>query len=122
MTGTRWIGAAVVMLALGGIGGCAGTGPTAARDGIYRGTATRFQVLRRTCPRPGLLSNVIVRGGVLQYRWEGQYIQASILANGTVSGALPGVRLSGTHDGAVISGTVTDGQCGLHFTLRPVAG
>jgi hypothetical protein len=54
------------------------------------------------------------------YRWENQYIQVSVLSNGTVSGALPGVQLTGTHDGTTIQGDVTDGQCRLHFTLRRV--
>jgi hypothetical protein len=88
-------------------------------DGDYRGSATRFQVLRRTCQRPGLLT-VSVRGGVMYYRWENQYIPVSVLSNGTVSGSVPGVQLTGTHDGTTIEGNVTDGQCGLHFTLRRV--
>lgn len=88
-------------------------------DGDYKGSATRFQVLRRTCPRPGLL-NINVRNGTMFYRWDNQYIQASVLSNGTVQGKLPGVQLTGTHDGTTIRGDVTDGQCGLHFTLRRV--
>ncbi len=89
-------------------------------DGDYRGSATRIQVLRRTCPRPGLLT-INVRGGVMYYRWENQYIQVSVLSNGTLSGALPGVQLTGTHDGTIMQGNVVDGQCGLHFTLKRVA-
>ncbi len=88
-------------------------------DGDYRGTSTRFQVLRRTCPRPGLISTSI-RNGVMFYRWENQYIQARVLGNGTVQGALPGVQLTGTHDGTTVSGDVRDAQCGLHFTLKRV--
>ena len=86
-------------------------------DGDYRGTATRFQVLRRTCPRPGLLM-VSVRNGITFYKWEYQQIQVSVLTSGAVSGALPGVRLTGTYDGTIIQGDVTDGQCGLHFYLE----
>jgi hypothetical protein len=86
-------------------------------DGDYRGSATRFQVLRPTCPRPGLLT-ISVRGGIMFYRWENQYIQVSVLSNGTLSGSLPGVQLTGTHDGTTIQGDITDGQCGLHFTLK----
>ena len=92
---------------------------TVSGDGEYRGTSTRFQVLRRTCPRPGLL-HVTVQGGVMFYRWETQEIQVAVLNNGTLSGSLPGVQLTGTHDGTTIQGDVTDGQCGLHFTLRRV--
>jgi hypothetical protein len=86
-------------------------------DGDYKGSATRFQVLRPSCPRPGLLT-VSVRGGIMYYKWENQFIQVSVQSNGTLSGSLPGVQLTGTHDGTIIQGNVTDGQCGLHFTLK----
>lgn len=111
---------AIGMAALLVLGACApGVTPTISDDGDYRGTATRFQVLRRTCPRPGLL-HIPVRNGVLFYRWETQDIQVAVLNNGTLSGSLPGVQLTGTHDGTTIQGDVTDGQCGLHFTLKRV--
>jgi hypothetical protein len=101
-----------------GLGAC---GPLAVApinpDGDYRGTATRFQSLNRTCPRPGLLT-ANVRDGVMYYKWGGQYIPVSVRRDGTVSGSLPGVQLTGTHDGTIIQGDVTDGQCGLHFTLK----
>jgi hypothetical protein len=93
--------------------------PTVSGDGDYRGTATRFQALRRTCQRPGLLT-LSVRSGVMYYRWENQFIQVSVLNNGTLSGSLPGVQLTGTHDGTMLQGDVTDGQCGLHFTVKRV--
>lgn len=102
------------------LAGCATIAiPIASADGEYRGSATRFQVLRRTCQRPGLL-NISVRNGVMFYRWENQYIQVQVLSSGSVSGGLPGVRLTGTYDGNIIQGDVTDGQCGLHFTLKRV--
>ena len=102
------------------LGACAPTPtPTVSGDGDYRGSATRFQVGRRNCPRPGLLT-ISVRSATMFYRWDNQYIPASVLSNGTVSGVLPGVQLTGTHDGTTIRGNVTDGQCGLHFTLRRV--
>ena len=56
----------------------------------------------------------------MYYRWGSQDIQVSVLNNGTLSGALPGVQLTGTHDGTNIQGDVTDGQCGLHFTLKRI--
>ena len=93
--------------------------PMASADGEYRGSATRFQVLRRTCQRPGLL-NIPVRAGIMFYRWENQYMQVQVLSSGAVTGSLPGVRLTGTYDGTIIQGDVTDGQCGLHFTLKRV--
>jgi hypothetical protein len=95
--------------------------PTVSDDGDYRGTSTRFQVLRRNCPRPGLL-RTSVRNGVMFYRWGAQDMQVAVLNNGTLSGSLPGVQLTGTHDGSTIKGDITDGQCGLHFTLKKVSG
>jgi hypothetical protein len=91
-------------------------------DGDYRGSATRYQALRRTCPRPSQLLSILVcvRGGVMYYRWENQYIPVSVRTDGTLSGAAPGVQLTGTHDGTTMQGDVTDGQCGLHFTLKRV--
>jgi hypothetical protein len=107
----------IVLASLLSLGACvAPVAPTVAADGEYRGSSTRFQVLRRTCPRPGLL-RLSVRSATLFYPWGGQYIQVSILNNGTLAGSLPGVQLTGTHDTTVIRGDVTDGQCGLHFTL-----
>src|ERR1700727_2812115 len=78
-------------------------------DGDYRGSSTRFQALNRACPRPGLMS-ASVRGGVMYYRWTNQYITVSVLSNGQVSGSIPGVQLTGTHDGTTIQGDVSDGQ------------
>lgn len=110
----------IALTAVLALGACAAPpAPTVSDDGDYRGTSTRFQVLRRTCPRPGFL-HIAVRGGVMFYRWETQEIQVAVLNNGTLSGSLPGVQLTGTHDGTTIQGDVTDGQCGLHFTLKKV--
>jgi hypothetical protein len=91
---------------------------TASPDGDYRGSRTRFQALRRDCPRAVLLT-LSVRGNTMFYPWIDQYIQVSF-RGGTVSGVLPGVQLTGTYDGTIIEGNVTDGQCGLHFTLRRI--
>jgi hypothetical protein len=110
--------AAIAMAFAMGLTACAPiAAPMASPDGDYRGSFTRFQVLRRTCPHNNLLA-LTVRGGVMFYRWENQYIQASVQTNGTVSGSLPGVQLTGTYNGTIIQGDVTDGQCGLHFTLK----
>jgi hypothetical protein len=88
-------------------------------DGDYKGSSTRYQVLLRTCPRPQLLT-MHVQAGITYYPWINQYIPVSVQSNGTVSGALPGVQLTGTSDGTTIRGNVTDGQCGLHFTVRKI--
>src|SRR6478609_337142 len=87
--------AGIVAMGLLALGAC--TTPatrTVAADGDYRGSSTRFQVLRRNCPRPGLL-HLPVRSATLFYPWSGQYVRVSILNNGTLSGALPGVQLTG---------------------------
>jgi hypothetical protein len=101
---------------------CAPAAKTISGDGDYRGTATRVQALRRDCPRPSrmLSQRIIVRSGVMFIPWGDQFIQASVLSNGTVSGSLPGVELTGSHDGTTIQGDVKDGQCWLHFTLQRI--
>ena len=74
----------IVLAALLSLGACvAPVAPTVSADGDYRGSTTRFQVLRRTCPRPGLL-RLSVRNATLFYPWSGQFIQVSILNNGTL--------------------------------------
>src|SRR5579863_5757982 len=101
---------AIIPVFLLALGTCAPpVAPTVSADGDYRGSTTRFQVLRRTCPRPGLL-RLSVRNAVFFYPWESQFIQVSVLNNGTVSGSLPGVQLTGTYDATIIQGNVTDGQ------------
>jgi len=117
----RLIGLAALISGLT-LGGCVSpTAPTTSADGDYRGSSTRFQVLRRTCPRPGLL-HIPVRNGIMFYHWGTQDIQVAVLNNGTLSGSLPGVQLTGTHDSTILQGDVTDGQCGLHFTLKRIGG
>lgn len=112
---------AIVLTSLLTPGACvAPVAPTISGDGDYVGTATRSQFpQRRTCPHSGPLS-LSVRAGVTYYRWDRQYIPVSVLNNGTLSGTLPGVQLTGTHDGSTMQGNITDGQCWLHFTLRRV--
>jgi hypothetical protein len=99
---TRWKNDIALALLLG-LGACVKPPtPTISGDGDYIGTATRSQFpQRRTCPHSGPLS-LSVRAGVAYYRWDRQYIPVSVLNNGTLSGALPGVQLTGTHDGSTI--------------------
>ena len=115
--------AGLAVLATGlAVSACGPVGvPITSPDGDYRGSATRFQVLRRTCQRPGLMT-VNVKGGVMYYRWEGQYLPVSVSTSGTVSGGGAGARVTGTYDGTTIQGDATDGQCGLHFTLKRITG
>jgi hypothetical protein len=86
-------------------------------DGFYRGTSTRFLANNRSCPRPGLVS-VQVWDRRFQYKWSyGVLIDAVILPDGTVQGSAAGISLLGRHAGTKLEGDVTNGECGLHFTL-----
>jgi hypothetical protein len=94
-------------------------------DGLYRGTSTRYQADSRACPSPGLVT-LRVTGGQFTYRWTYRIqVPASIATDGSVSGALGDVSLSGKvmpppPGGAaplVIEGDVSNGVCGIHFTV-----
>ena len=95
------------------------TAPLVSVDGDYRGSATRYQALRRDCPHNTLML-LSVRSNTTFYRWGQQYIQVSVLSNGTLTGSLPGVRLTGTFDGTILQGDVTDGACSYHFTAKRI--
>lgn len=85
-------------------------------DGLYRGSSTRFQADRRDCPHPGLV-DLAVQGGQFEYRWSPMvYVDATIGPDGSVQGAAADVTLSGRLDGDTLSGDVSSGTCGLHFT------
>jgi hypothetical protein len=86
-------------------------------DGLYRGTSTRFQANLRSCPRPGLVA-VQVWDRRFQYRWAaGVMIDAVIQDDGAIQGSGPGISLVGTYTPNQIKGDITNGDCGLHFTL-----
>jgi hypothetical protein len=86
-------------------------------DGTYRGTSTRFQADSRTCPHPGLVL-LVVQNGQFQYHWSyGVYIDASIAPDGTIQGSAPSFTLVGKRDGKHMDGDVTNGECGVHFTV-----
>jgi hypothetical protein len=86
-------------------------------DGEYRGTSTRFQASSRACPHPGLVRlEVIARA--FQYRWDRDtWVDATIAPDGSVSGGAEGITLVGRQTGPKIEGDVTNGNCGLHFTV-----
>lgn len=89
-------------------------------DGEYRGTSTRFEADRRDCPHPGLL-DFLVQGGRFEYRWSPYiYVLAAIAPDGSVQGEQSGVTLTGRLDGSKLSGDVTNGSCGLHFTTHRI--
>lgn len=85
-------------------------------DGEYRGTSTRFRATRRDCPHPGILV-LYVGQSTFDFRWNRIDIPAAIAADGSVSGQGPGITLSGQVKGKRMEGDVTNGDCGLHFTV-----
>jgi hypothetical protein len=90
-------------------------------DGTYRGTSTRFQADSRNCPHPGLVL-LVVQNSQFQYHWSyGVYIDATIAPDGTVRGSAPSFTLIGKRDGKRIEGDVTNGNCGLHYTVVKTA-
>ena len=86
-------------------------------DGQYRGTSTRFQADSRACPHPGLV-RFDVSGNAFQYRWDAvTWVNATIAPDGTITGGAERITLVGKQTGAKIDGDVTNGNCGLHFTV-----
>ena len=86
-------------------------------DGEYRGTSTRFRADRHACPHPGLVRFDVV-GNAFQYRWDATtWVDARIADDGTVTGGAERITLVGRQTGPKIEGDVTDGDCGLHFTV-----
>jgi hypothetical protein len=86
-------------------------------DGEYRGTSTRFQADSRACPHPGLV-RIEVIGSAFQYRWDRDtFVDATIAPDGAITGGAERITLVGRQTGPKIEGDVTNGNCGLHFTL-----
>ena len=85
-------------------------------DGEYRGTSTRFRATERDCPHPGLLT-LYVGQSSFDFRWNQIDVTAVIAPDGSVSGQGPGITLNGQVNGRRMEGDVTNGACGLHFTV-----
>jgi hypothetical protein len=86
-------------------------------DGEYQGTSTRFQAARRTCPYPGLLRIEVIASS-FQFRWDrNTSVEATIAPDGTISGGAERITLVGKQTDRKLEGDVTDGDCGLHFTV-----
>jgi hypothetical protein len=86
-------------------------------DGHYRGTSTRFQADSRACPHPGLV-RFDVTGNAFQLRWDAAtWVSATIAPDGTITGGAERITLVGRQTGPKIEGDVTNGDCGLHFTV-----
>ena len=86
-------------------------------DGAYRGTSTRFQADSRACPHPGLV-HFDVFDNRFQYRWDANtWVDATIAPDGAVTGGAERITLVGRQTGPKIEADVTNGNCGLHFTV-----
>ena len=93
------------------------TPPPVTLDGTYRGTSTRFQADSRACPHPGLVT-LYVQNGQFSYRWEHEmWVDSSIDPDGSVHGHADRITLLGKRNGDRIEGDLTNGECGLHFTV-----
>ena len=91
--------------------------PAGESAGTWRGTSTRFQAEAKSCPRPGLLT-LTIWDDKFQYRWDGQtFVDSAIKPDGSILGQAPGITLVGKYAGKRIEGDITNGACGLHFTV-----
>ena len=91
--------------------------PPATLDGEYRGTSTRFQAESRACPHPGLVRLEVIDAR-FQFRWTPTiWVDGAIAADGAVTGGAERITLVGRQTGPKIEGDVTNGDCGLHFTV-----
>ncbi len=85
--------------------------------GTWRGSSTRFQAESRSCPHPGLVTLRVLEGH-FQYRWDGKtWLDARIDPDGTIHGEGPDISLIGKRAGKRMEGDITNGACGLHFTV-----
>lgn len=92
--------------------------PPPSVDGEYLGTSTRFQADSRSCPHPGLVT-LYVQDSEFFYRWNyNTWVDATIAKDGTVRGQADRITLAGKRTGRSMEGDVTNGLCGLHFTVR----
>lgn len=91
--------------------------PPAPVDGFYRGTSTRFQANSRSCPHPGL-ALIQVYDNKFELRWDARTnVDATIADDGTVQGGAQDISLTGKRTGTKLAFDVTNGDCGLHYTV-----
>ncbi len=91
--------------------------PAQTIDGEYRGTSTRFQADSRACPHPGLVRLEVI-ANAFQFRWDPHtWVDATIAPDGAITGGAERITLVGKQSGRRIEGDVTNGNCGLHFTV-----
>jgi hypothetical protein len=118
--------AALAAACCAGLVACAPTAPTSPPapvkppetiDGEYRGTSTRFQAESRACPHPGLV-HIEVIDSRFQFRWApAVFVDGVIAPDGSVTGGAERITLVGRQTGSKIEADVTNGDCGLHFTV-----
>ncbi len=93
-------------------------GAPSAIDGLYKGSSTRYQADKRSCPHPGLV-NIYVQDRQFTYRWDhGTDVPGSIDPSGAVSGGEGDITMSGHQQGDMLTGDLSDGACAIHFTTR----
>jgi hypothetical protein len=64
------------------------------------------------------LVTIEVNANAFQFRWDPRtWVDATIAADGTVTGGAESITLVGRQTGSRIEGDVTNGNCGLHFTV-----
>lgn len=86
-------------------------------DGTWRGTSTRFRAERRDCPHPGLVT-LHVQDRQFEYLWTWKTrVISEVESDGSVHGEAPDITLVGQVRGKRMEGDVTNGYCGLHFTV-----
>ncbi|HUN39991.1 MAG TPA: hypothetical protein VMU81_06860 [Acetobacteraceae bacterium] len=86
-------------------------------DGVYRGTSTWYLAQSRSCPHPGLVT-LYVQDGQFFYRWDyATWVNADIEPDGTVRGQAKDITLLGKRVDKHMQGDITNGVCGLHFTV-----
>ena len=64
-----------------------------------------------------------VVGSAFQFRWDpGTFVDATIAPDGAITGGAERITLVGKQTGTKIEGDVTNGDCGLHFTVTKSSG
>jgi hypothetical protein len=118
--------AALIAACCSGLVACAATPPAPPApppkppetiDGEYRGTSTRFQAESRACPHPGLVHLEVIDSR-FQLRWSpAVWVDGTIAPDGSVTGGAERITMVGRQTGPKIEADVTNGDCGLHFTV-----
>jgi hypothetical protein len=119
------IRAGLFMALCAGLAACAAPPPPPAPpakpaetiDGEYRGTSTRFQAELHNCPHPGLVRLEVIDSR-FQFRWNPTtWVDGTIAPDGAVTGGGERITMVGKQTGPKIEGDITNGECGLHFTV-----